>query len=109
MAAEVRNVWSNVSALATLDITAAAAITDNSGGTDPANNTIAVVTAPTLSDWDGATVFPSAAQATAIIAAITALKAAVAQLAAKLNTDRTAIIALEAGVNALKDSFILKG
>ena len=109
MAAEIRNVWANISELAAVDITAAAVITDSSGGTNPGNNIIAAVTNPTLSDWDGTTVFPSAAQATAIVAAFTAIKAAIAQLAAKMNTDRTAIIGLETAVNALKDSFILKG
>lgn len=109
MSADVRNVWANVATLPTADITAPAAITDNSGGVDPANDIIAVITNPTLSDWDGATVYPSAAQATAILAAFTAIKAAIAQLAAKLNVDRTAILGLETAVNALKDSFILKG
>ena len=75
-------------------ITPAHAITDNSGGVDPGNNTIAVVTLPTFT-WDGATVFPTAAQGTAINAALTALKAAVAQLAAKMNTNSAALVASE--------------
>ena len=108
MAAEKRIVTSNVATLPTLDVTPAAAITDNSGGVAGGSDTIAVVTAPDLSAWDGI-VAPTAAQATAIIAAITALKAAVAQLAAKHNTEVTAVTALEAGVNALKDAFVLEG
>jgi len=79
-------------------MTPAVAITDNSGGVDPANNIIAVVTNPDLADWDGATVHPSAAQATAIGTALTAIKAAVAQIAAKLNVTTTA-------VTAIKDNF----
>lgn len=107
MAAEVRNVWSNVATLPTCDITANAAITDNSGGTDPADNTIAVITNPTLG-WNGST-DPTANEATAINAAITATKAAIAQLAAKMNVIRTALLALETDMNELKDSFMLKG
>ncbi len=64
--------------------TGIADLTDNGGGA-AADGTIAVVTNPTLDDWDGATVFPSAAQATAINAAITALKAAVKELSTKTN------------------------
>ena len=79
-------------------MTPAVAITDNSGGVDPANNTIAVVTNPNCAAWDGATVFPTAAQATAFDAALTAIKAAVAQIAAKLNVTTTA-------VTAIKDNF----
>lgn len=81
-------------------VTAPAAITDNSGGVDPGNNTIAVVTNPDLSAWNGAT-DPSAAQATAIGTAFTATKAAIAQLAAKQNVDRTAVIALTDAVKEL--------
>lgn len=71
-------------------ITEAATITDNSGGTDPEDDTIAVVTNPDLSAWDGST-YPSAANATAVGTAFTATKAAIAQLAAKMNTNSTAI------------------
>ena len=85
MAADVRNVWSNVATLATLDVTPPGVITDSSGGTDPGDNIIAAVTGDDT------------------------VKHAIAQLAAKINITRTAIIALEAGINALKDSFILKG
>lgn len=59
-------------------------LTDNSGGA-AADGTIAVVTAPNLASWDGATIYPSAAQATAIIAAITALTNAVKELSTKQN------------------------
>lgn len=109
MAADVRNVWSIVSELPEADVTAAAAITDNSGGIDPGNDTVAVITNPDLSNWDGATVFPSAAQATAIGAAFTAVKAAIKQITTKLNLDSTAVTALETAINDLKDSFVLKG
>jgi hypothetical protein len=81
-------------------VTAPAAITDSSGGVDPGNNTIAVVTNPDLSAWNGST-DPSAAQATAIGGAFTSAKAAIAQLAAKQNVDRTAIIALTDAVKEL--------
>jgi predicted RecA/RadA family phage recombinase len=81
-------------------VTAPSAITDNSGGVDPGNNTIAVVTNPDLSAWNGST-DPSSAQATAIGAAFTAAKAAVAQLAAKQNVDRTAIVALTDAIKEL--------
>lgn len=81
-------------------VTAPSAITDNSGGVDPGNNTIAVVTNPDLSAWNGS-VDPTAAQATAIGGAFTAVKAAVAQLAAKQNVDRTAIIALTDAIKEL--------
>ena len=78
-------------------VTPGVAMTDNSGGVDPANNIIAVVTNATLASWDGVS-HPSAAEATEIKTAITALKAAVAQIAAKVNTDGTAITALKAAV-----------
>lgn len=78
------------------DITLAAAITDSSGGVDPGNDTIAAITTFSASvSWDGAAVFPSAADETAIAAAITASMAAIAQLAAKANVTRTAISVLE--------------
>jgi hypothetical protein len=64
--------------------TGISALTDNSGGA-AADGTIGVVTLPNLASWDGATVFPSAAQATAIIAAITANRDAVKELSTKLN------------------------
>lgn len=78
-------------------MTAAAAITDSSTGVDPGNNIIAAITNPDLSGWNGST-DPTAAQATAIGAAFTAIKAAIAQLAAKMNTNSTAI-------GAVKDNF----
>lgn len=56
-------------------------LTDNTGGA--AGTTLAVVTAPDLSAWDGAH-DPTAAQATAIDAAITSLTNTVASLAAEI-------------------------
>jgi len=64
--------------------TAVADLIDNGGGA-AADGTIAIVTAPTLTDWNGSSVHPSAAQGTAISAAITALTAAVKELSAKQN------------------------
>lgn len=58
------------------------ALTDNSGGAS-ADGTIGLVTIPTLS-WNGST-DPTAQQATDINAALTALKDAVKELAAKQN------------------------
>ena len=78
-------------------ITEAATITDNSGGVDPGDDTIAVVTNPDLSAWDGST-YPTAAEATAVGTAFTAAKAAVAQLAAKLNTES---LAVDSGADAV--------
>lgn len=66
-------------------VTPAATITDNSGGVDPGNNTIAVVT-------------QAANAGSADIAPTTA---AIAQLAAKLNTTRTAVVALTDAVAEL--------
>ena len=60
------------------------ALTDSSTGVS-GGNTVPAVTNPDLSGWNGST-DPTAAQATAINAAITALKNDVATLAAKLNT-----------------------
>lgn len=62
-------------------------VVDSTGGTPDSSDpyTLAAVTNPTLSDWDGASVYPSAAQATAINAAITGLKNAVATLAQEQN------------------------
>ena len=111
MAADKRIVTSNSSTLPTADITPAGTITDNSGGTAPSSpnqNTIAVITNPDLSAWDGI-VPPTAAQATALLAALTAIKAAIAQLAAKQNTTSTAVAGLETATNALKDAFVLEG
>jgi len=64
------------------------ALTDSTTGT--ASQTLAAVTNPDLSAWNGST-DPSAAQATAINAAITSLKNAVASLAAKQAAMQTAI------------------
>lgn len=62
-----------------------AALTDNSGGA-AADGTIGAVTTFTPSvAWNGSSVFPSAADATAIAAAITALMAAVKELSTKVN------------------------
>ena len=61
------------------------ALTDNSGGA-AADDTIAAVTTFTPSvAWNGSSVYPSAADATAIAAAITALMAAVKELSTKQN------------------------
>lgn len=63
----------------------AAALTDNSGGA-AADGTIGAVTTFTPSvAWNGSSVFPSAADATAIATAITALMAAVKELSTKQN------------------------
>jgi len=82
------------------DLTATAiAITDNTTGaadiTDP--STLAVITNPDLSAWNAAT-DPTAAQATAINAAITSLKNSVASMAGVINQLRTDNAALRAGV-----------
>jgi hypothetical protein len=66
------------------------ALTDSSTGTS-GGNTVGAITTPALSAWDGATVFPSAADSTAITTAITALKNAVATLAAKQNAILTSL------------------
>lgn len=64
--------------------TAITSLTDNSTGT--ANNTLQAVTTFTPSvAWNGSSVYPSAADATAIAAAITALTNNEADLAAKVN------------------------
>ena len=61
------------------------ALTDNGGGAT-ANDTIAAVTTFTPSvAWNGSSVYPSAADATAIAAAITALTDAVKELSTKQN------------------------
>lgn len=78
-------------------VDAFAALTDNSGGT--ASNTLAVVTLPTLSTWNGSSVYPSAAQGTAINAAFTSLTNAVASLAAKVASIQTAL--KNAGLNVV--------
>jgi hypothetical protein len=58
-------------------------LTDGSGGS--ATGAIAAETIPDLGSWDGATAFPTAAQATAITALFTAMRNAIASLAAKVN------------------------
>lgn len=63
---------------------AEADLVDNGGGAT-ADGTIGAVTNPTLSDWNGSSVYPSAAQATAIGAAFTALKDAIKELSTKQN------------------------
>ncbi len=80
-------------------VTAPTALTDSTTGTP--GTTLAAVTNPDMSDWDGATVFPSAAQATAIGAAVTSLKNSVASLAARQAEDRTAVVALTDAVKEL--------
>ncbi len=68
------------------------ALTDSTGGST-ANATLAAITTFTPSvAWDGAMVYPSAADATAIAAAITALKDAVAKEAKLLNEIRAALV-----------------
>lgn len=64
-------------------------LTDSSTGT--ASETIAAFTNPVLSTWNGSSVYPSAAQATAIGAAFTVLVNAVASLAAKQALMQTAL------------------
>jgi len=80
----------------------AIAIVDNTTGvadvTDPA--TLAPVTLPDLSGWNGAT-DPSAAQATAINAAFTSLTNTVASLAAVITQIRADNAALRAKINAI--------
>ena len=97
-------------------ITGAAAITDNSGGTDPGDDTIAAIgmtvtdpsdspgTADALRDDLVANAIPD------IEEIATELNAAVAQLAAKQNTTSTAVTAIKAAIaliaaeyNSLKD------
>jgi predicted RecA/RadA family phage recombinase len=63
---------------------AEADLVDSSGGA-AANGTIEAVTAPNLENWDGAAVFPSAAQGASITAAVTALTNAVKELSTKQN------------------------
>lgn len=73
------------------------ALTDNTGGT--ATSTLAAVTVPDLSAWNG-TVDPTAAQATAIDGAITALKNAVASIASAVNArSSNASLVAAAGTN----------
>lgn len=83
----------NVENVRAAAVVGANAITDSSTGVDPGNDIIAAVTNPDLSAWNAGT-DPTAAQATAIGAAFTAVKAAIAQLAAKLNTDSAALTTL---------------
>jgi hypothetical protein len=68
-----------------------ATLVDNSGGA-AADGTIGAVTTFTPSvAWNGSSVFPSAADATAIAAAITALMAAVKELSTKQNAVLTSL------------------
>jgi hypothetical protein len=67
------------------NLTGVTALTDSSGGAS-ADGTIGAVTTFTPSvAWNGSSVYPSAADATAIAAAITALMAAVKELSTKQN------------------------
>lgn len=67
------------------NLTGVTALTDSSGGA-AADGTIGAVTTFTPSvAWNGSSVYPSAADATAIAAAITALMAAVKELSTKQN------------------------
>ena len=66
-------------------LTGVAALTDSSGGAS-ADGTIGAITTFTPSvAWNGSSVYPSAADATAIAAGITACKDAIKELATKLN------------------------
>jgi hypothetical protein len=61
-----------------------APLVDNSGGA-AADGTVGVVTLPNLASWDGATVFPSAAQGAAIVAAFTANRDGLKEVITKIN------------------------
>lgn len=78
-------------------------ITDSSTGT-PSTSAIAAMTNPTLTDWNGSSVYPSAAQATAIDAILTALKNAVATLAAEQALIKADVLADKKNLNGLIDS-----
>lgn len=74
----------------TVDVAQTAALTDSTGGA--ASDTLASVTTFTPSvAWNGSSVYPSAADATAIAAAITSLKNSAASMAAKVNAILTAL------------------
>jgi predicted RecA/RadA family phage recombinase len=89
-------------------VTVAEAITDNSGGTDPGDDTIAVVTAAAeITDSSGGTdpgddtIAVITNSANAGSADVAPVSAAIAQLAAKQNTTSTAIDALADAVAQL--------
>lgn len=78
------NVSDLIAAVARVPVTVTA-LTDNSGGA-AADGTIGAITTFTPSvAWNGSSVYPSAADATAISAGITANKDAIKELATKLN------------------------
>ena len=66
------------------DQSAPATLTDNTGDSATHDDTLQVVTTPTLSDWNGTSVHPSAAQGTAINDAIGALRQNESDLAQKI-------------------------
>ena len=70
-------------------IAALDALTDSSGGT--ASNTLAALTSPDLSAWNGST-DPTAAQATAIGAAFTVIKNWIASIAARQASIQTLLV-----------------
>lgn len=81
-------------------VTPPSAETDSTGGS--ASTTLAAITTFTPSvAWNGSSVYPSAADATAIAAAITSAKNSLASLAARQAENRTAIIALTDAVTEL--------
>lgn len=84
------------------------ALTDSTGGS--ATTTLAAVTTFTPSvAWNGSSVYPSAADATAIAAAITSLKNSVASIAAELALVKTDNAALVAEANALRTALVNLG
>lgn len=78
----------------------AAAVTDSTGGTPDTSAPIALaaVTTPNLASWNGSSVYPSAAQATAISAAIDALKNNQATQSDQYDAMRADIAALRAAL-----------
>lgn len=81
-------------------VTAPSALTDSTGGS--ASTTLAAETVFTPSvSWNGSSVYPSAADATAIGAINTAQKNAIASIAARQAENRTAIIALKDAITEL--------
>jgi len=96
-------------------VTAPSAITDSTGGS--AGTTLAAITTFTPSvAWNGSSVYPSAADATAIAAAITSEKNSLASLAARQAEDRAAIVALTDAtaketklLNAIRSALVAAG
>ena len=96
-------------------VTAPTSLTDNGGGT--ADGTVELMTTFTPSvAWDGAAVYPSAADATAIAAAITAIKNNIKELTTAQAANRAAIVSLTNAVakiaelaNALRSASVTQG